>query len=297
MRKFSIMIGLAVVLSGLPRAFGGTLDLTLLGANPTGEVYMKSSLLGGYSGYNFYAGVLDWTDKVGSNVPDVYTYCVDISSVINTNNPYDFNSEPFNSSTPSTQTLASQLASTFTTPVVDGIENLWIQQQSLFQATLSSPSINTTTDNDAEELQIAIWDIIYNGNTGTLYDGSQEYITGNTPTPLWFYSASPNDLTAALGFAKAAYFGTGGTATSAPAFIPSNLMALQEQPINGVDGQNQIYLTGFNLGNTGVPLSVPLPDSLAAFLTLMGGVGLAHVVLKLLNNKTERPGFEPGIRV
>jgi len=261
LRRISIAFALAWAFIGSSHAFAGAVRLNLLGAGPTGTVYLTSSSLpAGYqTNTDVYAGVLDWTDNSKSNAPDYWTYCVDIASVIGISplydNPpqYQFNSESFGS-------LASALSGTFTTPVINGIENLWNQNESGFENTLGGTSTNNS---EATELQIALWDIIYNGQTGTLYDGSSPtYNSGKNTTPLYFDNASPGVLGTALGLATTAY-----NVGSAPSSTPG-LMALEATD----GGQNQIYLSAFTLTTTGVTL--PLPNLAGSFLVMLGIVAL-----------------------
>jgi hypothetical protein len=261
MRILATLFALGLVVLGANQAFG--LSLTLLGAGPTGEVYMTASPLGAYNGDNFYAGVLDWkkSSEAGST-PDYFTYCVDIASVIFINGSYSFNQETVG-------TLSSNLPATFPTAVMNGIENLWDQNLTGFQDTLhtltSTDKYALETNTEAAELQIALWDIIYNGSSGTLLSGESK------SSPLYFSNPNiPGSVDAAMTLANNAY-----KVGHAPSDNAPGLTALQ-----ATDGsQNQIYLGATpTTGGTGVTLA-PAPNSLLAFLMLLGSVGVYRVAL------------------
>jgi hypothetical protein len=248
MRRVSLVVALVAILLCANQTFADSLNLTLLGAKPTGTVYMNSTLLGGYSGANFYAGVLNWTDTPGSSVPNYFTYCIDISAVIDISHNYSFNM-----ATPST-VLSQQ--------VVNGIVNLWNAHHDAFAVTLSHPP--TGSDLQAEELQIALWDLIYNGTTTALLDGS------SASSPLYFHDANPSaGLSTALQWAQDAF-----TTSSTPGLMPSDFQVLEAQG----PGRNQLFLGLTPTGNL-APVGAPLPTSALAgalLLTLLA----AHGVLK-----------------
>jgi hypothetical protein len=191
---------------------------------------------------------LNWTDTTTSTVYN--TYCVDISSVIGIGDWYYMNQE----------SLGSLPTSPYNGNVIDGIETLVYNNYSGFYDTLFGlGSLDTATE--AAELQIALWDIIYNPeNATTLYDGSQ------MSSPLYF-SHDSTDLGTALGLANAAY-GKGAPANN------SGLMAFQAVigTALGDNGQNQIFLT-LNISPTGDSNPVPLPTTASTSVALLCGMG------------------------
>src|ERR1700722_2723410 len=261
MRYFAIVFVLSLSLLGVGSVSAGSLQWNLVGVNPTGYVNLTTTpdILGSYNGDEFYSGVLNWVD---SSSVSHYTYCIDVSSVINfsSSNPplYDFNSESVSALTPS---------ATYTTAVVNGIQNLWDSNFSGFENTLTGSSAGSNNA-EATELQIALWDIIYNAGS-----------TANVGVPLIFSndSFSGSNLAAALSLANAAY----DAGTPSPTSIKPGLTALQAINTNlGSEdpGQNQIYLTLG--GGSGPPPSVPLPGFLSSTLVLLATAGSFRVISK-----------------
>jgi hypothetical protein len=193
--RYVAIVGLAWLI------VGGTVtradSLELLGAGPTGTVYLTAPTLlpAPYNGaypyaVNVYAGVLDWTDTPGNSSPDYFTYCVDVNSVIYTGTTYNFLAP---------QAITS--ASLFSSKVINAVQNLWqdepTEAQLVAGAGASPPAL---TGQQAAEFQIALWDIIYNGSSGTLLDGSS-----NT-SPLYFSGDNPSgSISTALSWANQAY--------------------------------------------------------------------------------------------
>ena len=243
MRYLTILIGVVCAFSTISQALGDDIPLNLVGVNPTGMVVLtstSSNIMPSGSGGNYYAGVLNWSTD-SSSTPDYWTYCVDVSSVIGYTtgeNPpaYTFTPEPLSSLTPT---------GVYTQNVLSGIQNLWDNNYATFVATLSGSS---TDNSDAEELQIALWDIIY--NAGSL---------SPTMAGLLFSSDTSDNLNAALDQANYAYNDQGVDGTGTAAAYEPGLTALQAVGT----GQNQIYLS---------MTPVPLPGAMESGLVLLVAV-------------------------
>jgi hypothetical protein len=223
--------------------------------DPRGFVRLDSPLLGGYSGDTFYAGVMNWTETNPSQ--SVYTYCIDVASVIDANVPYHF-------SAPAQVGLASGNGSgiTWTTNIVNAVKSLWNDPVSSkygqvgIGVNLPVDAQNTVVQNDigAAEFQVALWDIIYDGG-----------LQVTTPPPagstqVAFNSLNPGDLTTAFNWANQAY------ADGATYALATNVQTLTADPTGS--SQNQaMYLF---LGSTGNQSSTPLPPSLSGGLVLLG---------------------------
>ncbi|HUB26727.1 MAG TPA: hypothetical protein VL992_14980 [Tepidisphaeraceae bacterium] len=152
MRYLRILIGVGCVLLGLSRASAES--LTLIGVSPGEEVGMQDSAVNLANG-DYGDGVLDWSNNGSTTVANVFTYCVDVASVISPGDTYTFDTD---SSLP--------VNPTYTTTVDDAIYSLLNTYQSQFVTTLSGTvngSSTTNWDNGtatwnvvAAELQIAL---------------------------------------------------------------------------------------------------------------------------------------------
>jgi hypothetical protein len=246
LRHISMFLVLAWAVTCLSQANADSLSLSLIGAGPTGTVVLSGSALPSpyQGGVNVYAGLLDWQVPPTPSTPTLYTYCIDVQSVISIGNTYSFNEVPLASS------------GLFSTPVLNAVENLWSDQGAAGNTTNGA----NISDGTAATFQVALWDII---NDFYQNAGSSSTPVIGTP-PLSFSSPgsgfSSSDLTTALAWATQAYADGAYTGTA-------SLDALVAQ-----DGsQNQaIYL-----GSPAPAIaSTPLPPSYAGGLALFGIIGM-----------------------
>ena len=227
-------------------AHATTLDLVLGNPNPAGTVVLSGSALPSpyQGGVNVYAGVLNWTDQHNSLI-QYSTYCIDVASVININNPYHF----------SLVDLAT--SSLYDSKVINAIENLWAQHpvEGNVGTTLGA-GINAS---NAATFQSALWDIIENH-----YDKN-----GNAISPTLGFSSpgagfTTTDLATAITWSSQAY--AAGTYTGPHNFAA--LVALDQ-------GQSQaMFLTG--VGPQFSPVPVPTPGSLTGGAVLLAAMALTR---------------------
>jgi hypothetical protein len=257
MRKVSVLLALVCGLAIARASFAGDLTLTLDGPGPTGTVVLSGTALpSGYqSGVNCYAGLLEWNQVVSTppTPAPIYTYCIDVASIITSGKTYYFEQENL-----ATATQYNTTTPLFPATVVDAIENLWIDQPILGNTSNGS----TISASGAAEFQVALWDIInnWNGVTGSGAGIKSPSTVLNFSSPSdGFTQTELNDAistTSPLGWAEIAY--SQGVPKSGPLL----------QALVATDGsQNQAIYIG--------PDPAPVPRSFFSGLVLFGMIATA----------------------
>jgi hypothetical protein len=258
MRKLPLVLGCTILLLGFGRVFGDPVNLTLLNVSPGGDIDMFDS--GVLPSGDYGDGVLDWSNNYPTiSTPNVFTYCVDVNSVIYFGGLYHFNSEA---------TLPS--GGPFTQAEMYGIDELWNAQLAGFLETLGNnigmPALDS--NNEAADLQVALWDVIYDGGSAT----------GTGPLSFSNNTAGGNLDTTAFAWANAA-------ATAAQNDITNNTPP-SSPLLNFLDatdgGQNQIFIGGVS---SPPPSTTPLPTAATSCLVLLGVVGSLGVAAKVRSSK------------
>jgi hypothetical protein len=255
MRKLPLIVGLAVLMLGFGRVFGDTLNLTLLNVSPGGDIDMSDP--GVLANGDYGDGVLDWSNNYPLiSTPNVFTYCVDVNSVIYFGGLYHFNSEATLPSSDDPFSLAQAY----------GIEELWNENAEGFVETLGINIGMPALDSNAEaaNLQVALWDVIYDG--GSLSGAG----------PLSFSGDTAGDLGTAFGLANTAALAAAADIADDTTPAPSQLNFLDATD----GGQNQIFIGGLTSPNT-----APLPTPASSSLVLLGVLGTLGIASKIRGSK------------
>lgn len=262
MRTAPKLIGLicGMALSSVPVCRSSADTLLLNGANPAGTVDLYGSALP--SGYgsasqavDAYAGVLDWTDTSNNNA-SVYTYCIDVASIIYQNNSYSY----------TWPTGLTPQSTSFSIQQVNAIYNLW-NDPSFGNAGNIGGTVSGISAVDAGMFQVALWDILYdNGASATQLTnpGYALYFVPNSP--LGSSSLTSSELGTALNAASNDF------ATASSTQLGSNPGVDALIITTGDYGQNQALYIGGSGSNFS---TTPLPASFPTGLALLGICGIA----------------------
>lgn len=263
--KFAGFIcGIALAAVPVSRVSADSLQLT--GANPAGTVNLYGSALipdlgNATTQVDAYAGVLNWTDTSTNPNTAVYTYCIDVASIIYVGNPYTFSYPPV-ALTPSVNLGYPTNGGDLTTQQVNAIYTLWTDPYFHDAGNLTSAAtVAAIGQTYAGEFQVALWDILYNvDSTNNTLDGTALNFAPNNP--LGGSSLTSGELSGALGEAYTDYANASSSTLGANPGIDALITT---------NGQNQAIYIG---GSGPFVTAVPLPASFGAGLALLGLAGV-----------------------
>jgi hypothetical protein len=201
---------------------------------------------------------MDW-GYGSSHTASLYTYCIDVASAINIDNatPYTFTFTSLsNSSNVFTSGVYGTAVANKSATIAQAITNLWN-----FAATLTNSPVSGNVSNisavNAQDFQIALWDIIYNFGATNVVASPTANLDFNASSGGY---ATIGSLAVPLGWANTAWMDAVNN-TDPKGVSELGLTAL----VTTDDGQSQLYITA-------TPMS--LPQSFGTGLALLGMIAM-----------------------